>query len=47
MTGHSAAVNMVSFSPDGRFIVSASYDKSLKMWDGFNGDLIGNCRGHV
>ncbi len=47
MTGHSQSVNMVSFSPDGRFIVSASFDKSLRMWDGFTGDIIGRCLGHV
>lgn len=47
MTGHNASVNMVSYSPDGRFIVSASFDKTLRMWDGFSGDMIGRCLGHV
>ena len=31
--GHSKAVNSVSFSPDGKRIVSGSGDKTLKVWD--------------
>jgi WD40 repeat protein len=36
--GHTAEVSSVNFSPDGKQIVSASWDKSLKLWD-----LAGNC----
>ena len=31
--GHSVNVSSVSFSPDGKRIVSGSYDKTLKVWD--------------
>jgi WD40 repeat protein len=31
--GHTAGVSSVNFSPDGKQIVSASWDKSLKLWD--------------
>ncbi|KAL0077431.1 quinon protein alcohol dehydrogenase-like superfamily [Phycomyces blakesleeanus] len=47
MTGHQKLVNHVSFSPDGRMIASASFDNSVKLWDGMTGKFIGNLRGHV
>ena len=37
----------VGFSPDGRYILSASFDKSLKLWDGFNGKFMATFLGHV
>ena len=33
LKGHSEDVNSVSFSPDGKRIVSGSGDKTLKVWD--------------
>ncbi|ODV95925.1 hypothetical protein PACTADRAFT_2231 [Pachysolen tannophilus NRRL Y-2460] len=47
MTGHQKLVNHVSFSPDGRYIVSASFDNSIKLWDGKDGKFISTFRGHV
>eukprot|EP00003_Mantamonas_plastica_P006273 TRINITY_DN1509_c0_g2_i2.p1 TRINITY_DN1509_c0_g2~~TRINITY_DN1509_c0_g2_i2.p1 ORF type:complete len:280 (-),score=80.51 TRINITY_DN1509_c0_g2_i2:50-889(-) len=47
MTGHQQLVNQVSFSPDGNYIASASFDKSIKIWDGKTGKFVGTCRGHV
>lgn len=47
MTGHQALINQVNFSPDGRIIASASFDKSIKLWNGFTGTFICNLRGHV
>ena len=33
LKGHSETVYSVSFSPDGKRIVSSSYDSTVKVWD--------------
>lgn len=40
MTGHMQLVNDVKFSPDSRLIASASFDKSIKLWDGKTGKSV-------
>ncbi|KAI1727465.1 WD domain, g-beta repeat domain-containing protein [Ditylenchus destructor] len=47
MTGHQQLVNQVMFSPDTRYIASASFDKSIKLWCGRTGKYISSFRGHV
>ncbi|XP_042298534.1 notchless protein homolog 1 [Sceloporus undulatus] len=47
MTGHQALINQVLFSPDTRIIASASFDKSVKLWDGKTGKYLASLRGHV
>ncbi|KGL81881.1 Notchless protein 1, partial [Tinamus guttatus] len=47
MTGHQALINQVLFSPDTRIIASASFDKSIKLWDGRTGKYVTSLRGHV
>ncbi|XP_053981698.1 notchless protein homolog 1 [Hylaeus volcanicus] len=47
MTGHQQLINDVKFSPDGRMIASASFDKSIKLWESNTGKYIASLRGHV
>ncbi|KAI8922298.1 WD40-repeat-containing domain protein [Powellomyces hirtus] len=47
MTGHQQPVTHLSFSPDGATLASASFDKSVKLWDGLTGTFLTTLRGHV
>ncbi|KAF4351006.1 hypothetical protein G4B88_015990 [Cannabis sativa] len=40
-------VNHVCFSPDGQWLASASFDKSVKLWNGITGTFVAAFRGHV
>lgn len=35
--GHRLPINHVLFSPNGKYFASASFDKSIKLWDGLTG----------
>jgi WD40 repeat protein len=45
-SGHYEAVLSCAWSPDGSRIVSASRDKTLRIWDGFTGACLGTLVGH-
>ena len=47
MVGHGKPINHVIFSPDGRYIASGSFDKKVKLWDGYTGEFMCNFDGHV
>ena len=47
MTGHQNIINDVKFSPNAFFLASASFDKSVKIWNGNSGLFLFNLRGHV
>ena len=47
MTGHQAIVTHIAFSPDGRYVASASFDKKVKVWDGRTGRFLASFLGHV
>lgn len=47
MVGHQGLIIQVCFSPDCFYLVSASFDKSIKLWEGKTGKFITSFRGHV
>ena len=47
MIGHQQAVNHIAFSPDARYVASASFDKKVKLWCGKKGTFIATLTGHV
>ena len=47
LSGHADEVNSVSFSSDGRLLVSGSDDKTVKLWDVQTGGTIQTFSGHT
>ena len=47
MTGHQQGIVHICFSPDARYLASASLDKKVKLWNGKNGAFIAVFNGHV
>jgi WD40 repeat protein len=46
LEGHTADINSVAFSPDGRFVVTASADGTARVFDAATGGRLGELRGH-
>ncbi|MCD4843867.1 MAG: TIR domain-containing protein [Methanosarcinales archaeon] len=47
LEGHTGPVSAVAVTPDGRFAVSASSDRTLKVWDFKKGEIVRTLEGHT
>ena len=45
--GHRAFIKDLAFTPDGQFVVSASDDKTIRIWDWQSGATLRTLRGHL
>lgn len=40
--GHTGMINGIAYTPDGKFIITASKDKTVRVWDRFTGRIVFN-----
>ncbi len=46
LIGHTRSISAVKFSPDGNFLITASHDKTLKVWETTNWKCLHTLEGH-
>lgn len=45
--GHTSRITALAWSPDGKYLASASYDKTVQVWDASNGKHLLTYKGHT
>ncbi len=45
--GHMAKIKDIMFTSDGRYLVSAAYDKTVRVWDAETGEMVRTIRGQI
>ena len=45
--GHTGVINSATFSPDGRYVLTASNDQCIRVWDVATGEMIRTLEGHT
>jgi WD40 repeat protein len=46
LRGHEASVRAATFSPDGKFVATSSWDKTARVWEAATGKLVSILAGH-
>ncbi len=44
--GHASRITQIAWSPDGKYLVSASFDKTVQLWDATSGKHVKTYKGH-
>ncbi len=47
LSGHTSVVNQARFSPDGKWVATASDDKTIRLWNAENGKMVRIFNGHT
>jgi WD40 repeat protein len=47
LRGHTDRVNSVAVSPDGQYVISGSWDKTVKIWDRMTGECVTSLESHT
>src|SRR5262245_37654157 len=47
LKGHTEAIYSIAYTPDGKYVVTGSFDKTLKIWDAVNGKEVKTIAGGV